>query len=76
MKGHGGSAILLAMLNLDLPLVYEPITSVSKRVFFLVVCLFGCLNLNIYGAGLTSALTYEINIVPIKTLSDLVQNPR
>ena len=76
ITGLGGSAALLAILKLDLPLAYQPVTSVSKRVVFFTICLFGSVDLTIYGAGLTSELAHNIYSLPIKILEDLVKNPR
>lgn len=70
----GFTVVVLALLGLDTNLVVGSVLSVSKRVIVFTICLYGAMNLHTYTAGLTSSLTVEVFNIPIKTLSDLVDN--
>ena len=78
--GSSFSFVSITALNLDVSLVKNTFcrseNSTSAKTFIITFCVLGYLNLAVYQAGLTSSLTQQTVIIPIKTLDDLLSNRR
>ena len=51
---------------------FAAVTKLPKRIGYFTIAMCFMLNLNIYLAGLTSTLTFEIFELPINKLEDLL----